>query len=95
MRWALGAGLSLVTPGCVYNWQETQRVEAALIHKVETPLAGEFCSKLLGALKRGCAVRLLNTDSNITNCVLIVAPGDVEAIQHESAHCLGWDHPRR
>ncbi len=68
---------------------------AALIHKVETPLAGEFCSKLLGALKRGCAVRLLNTDSNITNCVLIVAPGDVGAIQHESAHCLGWDHPRR
>jgi hypothetical protein len=78
--------------GCAYDWVENQAVEAVELHKVETELASEICSKLLGGAKRGCAIRLTNMDNKKTRCVMVVQPGDSAAIAHESMHCLGWDH---
>jgi hypothetical protein len=78
--------------GCAYNWQESQRVDLATVHKIETELAAEFCTKLLGSPKRGCAIRLNNTGTNETTCVMIVMPNDGYAIAHEGGHCMGYDH---
>jgi hypothetical protein len=78
--------------GCAYNWVENQVVDTAEVHKVETELAAEICSKLLGGVKRACAIRLTNMDSKQTRCVMVVQPGDRAAIGHEVLHCLGWDH---
>jgi hypothetical protein len=91
IRTMLIAYLFLVA-GCAYTWQETQRVDLAVVHKIETPLASEFCTKLLGGMKRGCAIRLTNTGTNTTNCVMVVHPGDMEAVRHEAGHCMGYDH---
>lgn len=64
----------------------------AEVHKIETELAAEFCSKLLGGVKRACAIRLQNMDNNKTRCVVLVMPKDPYAISHEAGHCLGVDH---
>jgi hypothetical protein len=85
--------LCFVLSGCSYSWVENQSIQSTRIHKIESVLAQEFCSNLTGGIKRGCAIRLLNTDNNTNRCVIVVLPNDVEAIQHESAHCLGYDHP--
>lgn len=54
----------------------------AVVHKVETEFAMEFCSKLLGGAKRGCAIRLTNMDNKQTRCVMVVQPGDPAAVAH-------------
>lgn len=84
--------LALLLPGCAYNWQQAEDVQTALVHKIETPIAPEFCSRLLGGDKRGCATRLTNTSTGVTNCVMVVLPGDLTAIRHEGGHCMGQDH---
>ena len=78
--------------GCAYDWVQTQTVDMAEVHKVETEFAMEFCSKLLGGAKRGCTIRLTNMDNKQTRCVMVVQPGDQAAVAHDSMHCLGWDH---
>lgn len=83
----------VLVAGCAYNWQQAEDVQTAHIHKVETPIAPEFCTKLLGGLKRGCAVRMTNTSTGVTNCVMVVLPGDLPAVRHEAGgHCMGQDH---
>lgn len=91
LEWTLLALASIMVGGC-YAWVERQEVNQALIHKIETPLAQDFCTKLLGGMKRGCAVRLTNTENGITRCVAVVLPGDLEAVRHEASHCMGQDH---
>lgn len=91
LEWALILTFGFLT-GCAYAWKEGQKVNYAEIHKVETEVAMDFCSKLLGGVKRGCAIRLTNTDNGITRCVMVVLPNDPEAIVHESGHCMGQDH---
>jgi outer membrane lipopolysaccharide assembly protein LptE/RlpB len=92
VRTLLIAYLALVA-GCAYNWQETQRVDMAVVHKIESPLASEFCSKLLDSNLRACAVRLTDTSKNTTRCVMVLLPNDGEAAAHEGGHCMGYDHP--
>lgn len=92
LEWALILSAGFLT-GCAYAWKEGQQVDTALVHKVETELASDFCSKLLGGTKRGCAIRLTDTTEGVTRCVLVVHPGDIYAMTHESGHCMGWDHP--
>lgn len=81
----------LLLSGC-YTWAEGQRVDTATVHKIETDLAPEFCSKLLGSPKVGCAVRLTNTATDAVNCVVIIRPNDGDAAAHEGGHCMGYDH---
>lgn len=84
--------IPLLLSSCAYDWQESQRVDLATVHKIETPIAAEFCTKLLGSPKIGCAVRLTNTGTNATTCVMIVMPNDGYAVAHEGGHCMGYDH---
>lgn len=89
----LPALVALLLPGCAtYDWRQAEDVQTAHVHKVESPLSAEFCTKLLLAPKRGCAVRITNTETGVTNCVMVVLPGDLTAIRHEGGHCLGQDH---
>ena len=92
MRAALLA-LLLLLPGCAtYQWSETQQVDLVTIHKIETELAPEFCTKLLGSPKLACAIRLTNTSSRATTCVVVMPPKDGYAAAHEGGHCMGYDH---
>ena len=94
VRILLIAYLALVAGCATYNWRQGEAVQTAHVHKVETPIASEFCTKLLGELKRGCAVRMTNTSTGVTNCVMVVLPGDLYAVRHEAGgHCMGQDHP--
>ena len=88
---ALGALYAGGLAGCAtyYKAEDIERVDLV---KIETPLATQFCSGLLGGLKRGCAIRLLNTETGKTNCVVVMHEGDSEAAYHEAGHCLGYDH---
>jgi hypothetical protein len=81
-----GFGLS----GCAstVDWYKAEDVRAIEIVAIETPLAVQFCSALLGGIKRACAVRF----SNMNRCPVIYLPGDGEAAAHEGGHCLGYDH---
>ena len=85
--------IAMLLSGCAYNWQETQRVDMAVVHKIESPLAAEFCSKLLDGDLRACAIRLTNTGNNTTRCVMVILPKDGQAAAHEGGHCMGYDHP--
>ncbi len=64
----------------------------AEVRKVEAEFAMEFCSKLLGGAKRGCAIRLTNMASKQIRCIMVVQSGDRAGSARESMHCLGWDH---
>lgn len=92
LEWTLILCAGFLT-GCAYAWKEGQKVDVALVHKVESELAPKFCTDLLGVIRRGCAVRLINTENGITRCVIVILPNDPESITHEPGHCLGWDHP--
>jgi hypothetical protein len=85
--------IAMLLSGCAYNWQETQRVDMAVVHKIESPLAAEFCSKLLDSDLRACAIRLTNTSNNPTRGVMVILPKDGQAAAHEGGHCMGYDHP--
>lgn len=82
----------LLLSGCAYTWTESQRVDLATVHKIETELAPDFCSKLLRSPKIGCAIRLTDTSDNTTNCVVVILPNDGDSAAHEGAHCMGYDH---
>jgi len=86
--------LVLLLSGCAtYEWRENQRVDTAVVHKIETAFASEFCTKLLGAPKRACAIRLTNTGNSTTTCVIVMLSKDGEAAAHEAGgHCMGYDH---
>lgn len=78
--------------GCAapYEWVKNSDVGESHVHKIESPLASEFCSALLGGNKAGCAVW---TDAKRTRCVIVIAPGSGEAAAHEAGgHCMGYDH---
>lgn len=64
----------------------------AEVEKVGAEFAMEFCSKLLGGAKRGCAIRLTNMASKQIRCIMVVQSGDRAGSAHDSMHCLGWDH---
>ena len=79
---------SMLTGCASYQWQKAEDVDRTIMSKIETPLAIQFCSGLLGSQKRGCAVRLVN----LGRCVVVILPGDGEAAAHETGHCLGYRH---
>lgn len=84
MRWSL---LALILAGCVtYEWHKQAEVKSTTIHKVESPLAPEFCTAFLGTPAVACAVWIPN------RCVIVVRPNTHEDVAHESTHCLGWNH---
>lgn len=83
----------LCMAGCATPaWYQAQQVTRTVITKLETPLAMEFCSALLSGAKRGCAVRMVNSETHLSTCVVVVGPGDGDAVAHEGGHCLGYDH---
>lgn len=72
-----------------YQWAKAEDVKRTTVVKIETPLAVEFCSALVGGLKAACAVRLVGQGK----CVIIIRPGDGAAAAHEAGgHCMGYDH---
>jgi hypothetical protein len=77
--------------GCVTHYK-AEEIDKVSIVKIETPLARQFCSDLLESQKRGCAIRMRNTETGRMNCVIVTDVNDVEAIAHEALHCLGYDH---
>jgi len=76
-------------PADSYQWHKGEDVKQSTVVKLETPLAVDFCSALLGSLKVGCAVRLIGQG----RCVIIIRPNDGTAAAHEAGgHCMGYDH---
>lgn len=91
MRLLLLAVLAL--SGCSsYTWQKSEHVGRVDVVKIETQLAVEFCSALLGSPKRGCATRMRNGDTGKVNCVVVMLPNDGDVAAHEGGHCMGYDH---
>ena len=79
--------------GCeTYAWEKIEQIGRVEVVKIETPLAAEFCSALLGSPKIACAVRLRNGDTGRMQCVVVIAPSDADAAAHEGGHCMGYDH---
>lgn len=83
--------VSIGLAGC-YSFSKTDQVDKVSVVKIESDLAPQFCSGLLGAAKRGCAVRMLNMDNGTVNCVVVILPNDGNAAAHEAGHCMGYDH---
>ena len=83
----LACALTACTP---YAWHKEREVTAFSGTLIESPLAREFCSALMRSEKRGCAVTF--TQDGKARCVLVVMPGDAEAVGHESTHCMGYSH---
>lgn len=76
-----------------YQWRKSVDITTATVSKIETDLAPEFCSRLLGGDKRACAIRMTNTENGITNCVIVIPKNDGDAAAHEAGgHCMGYDH---
>lgn len=72
-----------------YHWSRAEEVQRTVVTKIETPLAVNFCSALLGGIKAACAVRLTGAG----RCVIVIRPGDGTAAAHEAGgHCMGYDH---
>ena len=82
----------LLLSGCVYSFTKGEDIRDVAVHKIETTVAPEFCTNLLGGLKRGCAVRIRNTETQQVSCVVVMLPNDGEAASHEAGHCLGYRH---
>lgn len=81
--------------GCAqYDWAKSEHIAQVQVHKIETPLAVEFCSALLGGLRNGCAVRMRHAETGQVECVVVILPNDGEIAAHEGGHCMGYDHPR-
>lgn len=77
-------------PADSYTWSKSEEVTEVIVRKLETPLAMEFCSGLLGKpFQVGCAVW---TEPR-KRCVIVIRPGDAVAAAHEvGGHCVGFDH---
>ena len=93
MIWRTVLIVGLLSGCTTYQWRQGAEVDTFAGRKIESPLAAEFCSTLLGGAKRGCAIRIVDTATRASNCVFVVLPGDAEASAHEAAHCVGLDHP--
>lgn len=81
-----------VVAGCSTAWFKSEDVSRVSMVKIETEHAPLICSSLLGSRKRGCAVRVRDTATDIVRCVVIVLPDDSDAVAHEGGHCMGYDH---
>lgn len=80
--------LQSYTPSAMsHKWVKTVDVGIANITKIETDLAREFCTGVLGYHAIACAVRFPGG-----RCVVVIEPGNGVQAAHETGHCLGYDH---
>lgn len=93
MKSVLAVVLMAALSGC-YVWRKGEDVERVRVIKIETELAGRFCSDLTGEPARSaCFVRMRNTSTGEHRCVIVVPPNDLGAVMHEAGgHCMGYDH---
>lgn len=80
-------GPSYAPPARSYKWIKTAEVKAAVVIKIETDMAGDFCTALLGTHAIACAVRFPDG-----RCVVVIEPDAGVQAAHETGHCLGYDH---
>jgi hypothetical protein len=95
MRAIASIAAMLLTAGCAsdgYTWSKAQHIERVRVVKIETQLAVDFCSALLGSPKRGCTARMRNGDTGEFMCVVVMLPNDGAVAAHEGGHCMGYDH---
>lgn len=85
----LALGILGTVAGCAtYTWVKSEHVNRTEVTKIETPLASEICTPIVGSLALACAIRIEKQN----RCVVIVSPNSPGQIEHESAHCFGYDH---
>lgn len=85
--------IAIALAGCAEQpWQKSEHVQQVQVRKIESQLAVDFCSALLGSPKKGCSFRARNGDTGKHECVVVTLPNDAGVVAHEGAHCLGYDH---
>lgn len=77
-----------IPPARAYKWVKTEDVRQSLVTKIETDLAGDFCTAAVGRAATACAMRFAGG-----RCVIVIEPGAGAQAAHEAGgHCMGYDH---
>lgn len=78
-----------IPPARAYKWIKVEDVRQSTITKIETDMAGDFCSALFSTASTACAVRL----EGMGRCIIVIEPNAGAQAAHEAGgHCMGYDH---